>query len=137
ERFHRQTLGTYYHPNTYVFYGADPSQLSFGAVRWVARDPGAGGVFTEGNLKSAVPVGYGPTGGRLVRVERQTDLHFVPARQDAAGDGTVPHQSGAGPRGNVREAYELRGFDHQGAFKYAIAVLLTQHLIVKLVQKLP
>jgi hypothetical protein len=137
ENFHRKTLNTYYHPNTYAFFGADPSQLSFGAVRWVARDPGAGAVFTEGNLRSATSLGYGPTGGRRVRVENRTDLHFVPARQDAAGDGTVPHQSGAGPRGNVRQAFEMRGFDHQGAFNYSAALLLTQHLIAKLVQKLP
>jgi hypothetical protein len=31
----------------------------------------------------------------------------------------------------------MRGFDHQGAFNYSAALLLTQHLIAKLVQKLP
>jgi pimeloyl-ACP methyl ester carboxylesterase len=137
ERFHREILDTYYHPNTYAFYGADPAHLSFGSVRWVARDPGSGAVFTEGNLRNAAWVGYGPTGGRRVRVEGRTELHFVPARQDVAGDGTVPYQSGASPRGNVQQAFEIRGFDHQGAYNYTVALLLTQHLIAKLVQKLP
>jgi len=137
ERFHRDTLDTYYHPNTYAFYGADPGQMSFGAVRWVARDPGAGAVFTESNVRRGVETGYGATGGRRVRVEGRTDLHFVPARQDVAGDGTVPHQSGAGPRGKVGQLFDVRGFDHQGAFNNDAILLLTQHLIVKLVQKLP
>jgi pimeloyl-ACP methyl ester carboxylesterase len=135
ERFHRE-LGTYYHPNTYAFYGADPAQMSFGVVRWVARDPGKGAVFTESNLRGAARTGYGPSGGRRVRVEGRTDLHFVPARQDVAGDGTVPHQSGAGPQGNVKQMFEIRGFDHQGAFNHDANLLLTHHLIVKMVQTL-
>jgi len=137
EKFHRVVLGDYYHPNTFVFYGADLDHMSFGAVRWVARDPGAGAVFTEANVRSAVQAGYGPTGGRRVRVENRSELHFVPARQDVAGDGTVSHQSGAGPRGKVTQMFDVRGFDHQGAFNYEANLLLTHHLIVKLVQKMP
>jgi len=137
EHFHRQTLDTYYHPNTYAFYGADPAQMSFGAIRWVARDPGTGAVFTDANLRMAARTGYGPSGGRRVRVENRTDLHFVPARQDVAGDGTVPHLSGAGPRGKSRQVFELRGFDHQEAFNDDAVLLLTHHLVAKMVQKLP
>ena len=137
EHFHRETLGDYYHPNTYAFYGADPEHMSFGAVRWVARDPGAGAVFTEANLRGAVPVNYSEKGGRRVRVEGRTDLQFVPARQDVAGDGTVSHQSGVGPRGKVKQLFDIRGFDHQGAFQHDAVLLLTHHLIVKLVQKMP
>jgi pimeloyl-ACP methyl ester carboxylesterase len=136
EHFHRQVLDTYYHPNTYAFYGADPEHMSFGAVRWVARDPGTGAVFTESNVRAAAREAYSATGGRRVRVEGRTELYFVPARQDAAGDGTVPHQSGAGPRGKVSELFDVRGFDHQGAFNHDAILMLTQHLIVKLVQKL-
>jgi pimeloyl-ACP methyl ester carboxylesterase len=136
ERFHRKVLDTYYHPNTYAFYGADPEHMSFGAVRWVARDPAAGAVITESNIKAAARAGYGPGGGRRVRVEGRSDLYFVPARQDVAGDGTVPHQSGAGPRGKVSQLFDVRGIDHQGAYNNDATLMLTQHLIVKLVQKL-
>lgn len=136
ERFHRKVLDTYYHPNTYAFYGADPEHMSFGAVRWVGRDPAAGAVFTESNIKAANWTGYGPSGGRRVRVEGRSDLHFVPARQDVAGDGTVPHQSGAGPRGKVSQLFDVRGIDHQGAYNNDAILMLTKHLIVKLVQKL-
>jgi pimeloyl-ACP methyl ester carboxylesterase len=137
EQFHRVTLDTYYHPNSFAFFGADPEHKSFGSVRWVARDPGAGAVFTEGNLRGAATMGYGETWGRRVRVEGKTTLNFVPALQDSAGDGTVPRQSGVGPQGKVRQLFELRGFDHQGAYKNDAVLLLTQHLIVKMVQDLP
>ena len=137
EHFHRETLNTYYHPNTYAFYGADPAQMSFGAVRWVARDQAAGAVFTEANLRGASRIEHEETRERWVKVEGKTVLHFVPARQDISGDGTVPQQSGAGPRGKVRQLFEVRGFDHQGAFNNEAVRLLTQHLIVKLVQNLP
>jgi pimeloyl-ACP methyl ester carboxylesterase len=137
ENFHRKTLDTYYHPNTYAFYGADANHRSFGAVRWVARDPGAGAVFTEANLRNGALTGYRATVGRRVRVEGKTTLEFVPARQDVGGDGTVPSQSGAGPLGKVKQLFELRGVDHQEAFNNEAVLLLTQHLVAKLVQELP
>jgi pimeloyl-ACP methyl ester carboxylesterase len=137
EHFHREVLDTYYHPNTYAFYGADAAHMSFGAVRWVARDPGAGAVFTESNLRGAALTGYRETVGRRVKVEGRTALDFVPARQDVAGDGTVPPQSGAGPRGKVKQLFEIRGLDHQETFNNEAVLLLTQHLVAKLVQELP
>ena len=137
EEFHREKLDAYYHPNTYAFYGADLDHRSFGALRWLARDPGGGAIFTEANLRQAAQAGYGETGGRRVKVEGKTTLHFVPAYQDSAGDGTVPQQSGAGPNGRVRQLFELRGLDHQYAYKEEAVLLLTQHLIVKMVQELP
>jgi pimeloyl-ACP methyl ester carboxylesterase len=137
ERFHRDALGTYYHPHTYAFYGADAAHMAFGAVRWVARDPAAGTVFTERNLREATQTGYGETVGRRVKVEGKTPLHFVPARQDIGGDGTVPPQSGSGPRGNIKQLFEIKGLDHQDAYNDEAVLLLTQHLVVKLVQNLP
>jgi pimeloyl-ACP methyl ester carboxylesterase len=137
EHFHRDVLGTYYHPQTYAFYGADPAYKSFGNVRWAARDPGNGTVFTEANLRKAARVDYAGNGGRHVRVEGKTPLYFVPAPQDVGGDGTVPAQSGAGPRGFVAQLFEMRGIDHQEAYKQETTLQLTEHLIVKLVQRLP
>jgi pimeloyl-ACP methyl ester carboxylesterase len=136
ERFHRETLDAYYHPNTYAFYGADRAYMSFGSIRWIARDPGNGAVFTEANLRGAALAGYRETVGRRIRVEGKTTLDVVPALQDVGGDGTVPPQSGAGPRGKVKQLFEIRGIDHQGAFNNESILLLTQHLVVKLVQEL-
>jgi hypothetical protein len=137
EHFHCSTIDSYYHSRTYAFYGSDPDHKSFGAVRWVARDPGTGAVFTESNLRGASLAGYRETVGRRVKVESKTTLEFVPARQDVGGDGTVPAQSGAGPRGKIKQLFELRGLDHQEAFNNEAVLLLTQHLVVKLVQELP
>jgi len=137
EQFHRETLGIYYHPNTYVFYCADPDHLSFGSVRWTARDPGSGAVFTEANLRSAERISYGGSGGRRVRVEGRTDMLFLPDRQDVPGDGTVPQQSGVGPLGKVKQVFEVRGFDHQGAYNSEAIQLLTYYLVAKMVQELP
>ena len=136
EHFHRDTLDAYYHSNTYAFYGSDPAHLSFGTIRWVVRDPGNGAVFTEANLRGAALAGYRETVGRRIRVEGKAALDVVPAPQDVGGDGTVPMQSGAGPRGKVRQLFEIRGIDHQGAFKDESILLLTQHLVAKLVQEL-
>jgi hypothetical protein len=82
-------------------------------------------------------MGYRETVGRRVEVEGKTALEFVPARQDIGGDGTVPLQSGAGPRGKVLQLFEIRGVDHQDVFNNEAVLLLTQHLVVKLTQKLP
>ena len=100
------------------------------------RDPGNGAVFTEANLRGAALAGYRETVGRRIRVEGKAALDVVPAPQDVGGDGTVPMQSGAGPRGKVRQLFEIRGIDHQGAFKDESILLLTQHLVAKLVQEL-
>jgi hypothetical protein len=136
EKFHRKTLDTYYHPSSYAFYGADSKHKSFGAVRWVARDPGAGAVFTESNLRSAKLAGDLQAVSRSVKVEDRTVLDFDPAPQDVGGDGTVPSQSGAGPLGKVKQLFELRGVDHQDAFNNEAVLLLTQHLVAKLVQEM-
>jgi pimeloyl-ACP methyl ester carboxylesterase len=66
ERFHRETLDTYYHPNSYAFYGADRAYMAFGAIRWIARDPGNGAVFTEANVRGAALAGYRETVGRRI-----------------------------------------------------------------------
>jgi len=137
ERFHRETLESYYHPNSYAFYGADRAYMAFGAIRWIARDPGNGAVFTEANVRGAALTGYRETVGRRIKVEGKTVLDVVPALQDVGGDGTVPPQSGAGPRGKVKQLFEVRGIDHQGAFNKESILLLTQHLVVKLVQEMP
>lgn len=137
ETFHRTTLNDYYHPHTYAFYGADPAQMAFGTVCWTARDPASGAVFTDKNVRAAALAGYAAAGGRRVSVEGRPALDFAPGQQDAAGDGTVSFQSGAAPLGKVAQLFDMRGFDHQGAFDHQAVLLLTQHLVAKLAQKLP
>jgi hypothetical protein len=138
ERFHTKFLGSYYHPNTYAFYGDDPNQLSFGQVRWVGRrQSGSGTVLTAANVSAGKFARHDPEGGRLVDVDPECSVLFKPEPPDTRGDSTVPHQSGAGPAGNVQHLFETRGYDHQGSFNCETILLLTLRLVVRIVQGLP
>ncbi|WP_020652095.1 esterase/lipase family protein [Massilia niastensis] len=137
EDFHR-SLGDYYHPNTYVFYGDDRDKLSYSQVRWIARHaPGSATALTAANIATARFLGHSPDGQRRVLVGGKTELHFRPEPQDAHGDGTVPHQSGAGPAGKVKQLFAARGVDHQNAYKHEDIIMLTLRLVVKIVQETP
>lgn len=136
ETFHR-ALGDYYHPNTYAFYGHDKAQLSFGQLRWVAlQQAGSATALTPANLTAAQYIGQSETGQRRVLVEGKTELRFAPDQQDARGDGTVPHQSGAGPAGKVKQVFATEGYDHQGSYNNEHMLMLTLRLITKIVQEI-
>lgn len=137
ERFHR-SLGDYYHPNTYAFYGDDQHKRAYGQVRWVAwQQAGAATVVTAINVGAAAFLGHTELGQRRVRLEGKADLLFALEQQDARGDGTVPHQSGTGPRGKVRQVFATQGYDHQGSYKHSDMLMLTLRLVVKIVQEMP
>jgi hypothetical protein len=131
-KFHMDILDNYYHPNTFAFYGADQAQLSFGAFRWKSTSELI--CVTESALQSAKHVKFTEGGGRTVMTSDGTSFKFVPAEQDVAGDGTVPAQSGAWPGGRVRHLFRTVGYTHQGSYSNPDMLMLTQHLIVKLVQ---
>lgn len=136
EAFHR-TLGDYYHPYTYAFYGDDKEQLSFGQVRWVAlQQGGSATALTPANLSAARYIGQSETGQRRVLVEGKTELRFAPDQQEARGDGTVPHQSGAGPAGKVKQVFATEGYDHQGSYNNEHMLMLTLRLITKIAQEI-
>lgn len=137
EAFHR-SLGDYYHPNTYAFFGDDQEKRSYGQVRWVAsQQAGSAIAVTPGNISAAHFVSHSATGQRRVRVEGKTDMLFELEHQDARGDGTVPHQSGTGPNGKVKQVFATRGYDHQGSYNNPEMLMLTLRLIVKIVQETP
>jgi len=146
ERFHKEIVSSsdekdgkssgasYYHPNTYAFYGSDPEHLSYSRICWRARViPGQGGVLTAGNLSRAKILGRDPDGARNVEVEAGHRLRFEIEPQDAAGDDTVPYQSGSAPTGKVKQIFPTKGYGHQGSFEHGDMLLLTRHLIVKIV----
>jgi len=135
ETFHR-SLGDYYHPNTYAFYGNDLHKRSYGQVRWVARQQaGTTTVVTAANVSAARFIGHTGLGQRRVRLEGKTELLFGLEEQDARGDGTVPYQSGTGPRGKAKQVFATQGYDHQGSYKHPDMLLLTLRLVVKIVQE--
>ncbi|MGH8853095.1 MAG: esterase/lipase family protein [Telluria sp.] len=147
ERFHKRILSVgenkdghakpYYHPNTFVFYGNDASLKSYGQIRWVAREQsGTGAALTPANIRAGKLVSVGDGGARDVEIERGTRLRFIVWPQDAHGDETVPIQSGAGPQPYVRQTFSTSGYRHQESFQHDDMLLLTRHLIVKIVQDL-
>jgi hypothetical protein len=137
EKFHRD-LGEWYHPRTFAFYGNDQDKLSFGQVRWIARqEVGSKTALTAGNVAAAEYFAHTPEGHRLVRVEGETELHFKPEPQDARGDGTVPNKSGSGPAGKVRQVFATRGYDHQHCYNDEATLLLTQRLVAMIAQEVP
>lgn len=136
ETFHK-TLGDYYHPNSYSFYGDDKDQLSFGQVRWIAlQQSRSATALTPANLAAARYIGETSTGQRRVLVDGNTELRFAPDQQDARGDGTVPHQSGAGPVGKVKQVFATEGYDHQGSYNNEHMLMLTLRLIAKIAQEI-
>jgi len=137
ENFHR-SLGDYYHPTTYAFYGADPRKLSYGMVQWRAPyRAGAAPVLTPANVAAATSVAASSGTRRRVRVESTSIVEFELDPQDAAGDGTVSHLSGAGPAGKVKGLFAPGGIDHQNAFNDERMLMLTLRLVVKIVQEQP
>jgi pimeloyl-ACP methyl ester carboxylesterase len=147
EHFHKEVLTKtevkngkkdkvpYYHDNTYAFYGVDNTHRTYSRICWVARETGAERIaLTAGNVQHATPLGQGPDGGRQVEVEGRYKLRFQVEPQDSDGDDTVPPESGKGPEGHVKQVFSTAGYSHQGSFENKNMLLLTRHLIVKIVQ---
>jgi pimeloyl-ACP methyl ester carboxylesterase len=134
ERFHTEVLGSYYHPNTFAFYGDDAQQQSVGTCRWLALSDNTS--ITEAVLESGKPYSHATSGARNVGLPAGQNLFFLLTEQHVAGDGTVPGTSGAGPAGKVLRLLRTTGYDHQGSYNDPNMLHLTQHLIAKMVQKL-
>lgn len=130
ERFHTTVLGDYYHPNSYAFYGGDTGHLSFGTCRWNATK----GSFapSPAALQSGTVVSRAEDGGRTVKFSDGSTTHFTHSTQDAAGDGTVPDQSGIGPTKGVKQIFRTNGYDHQGSYSNEAMLALTLQLIARI-----
>jgi hypothetical protein len=137
EKFHTE-LSDYYHEHSYAFFGNDKEHLSYGKIRWTAQEPAAAAnvALTWGNVQAGQCVEHAEDGARIVEIEGSYRLRFEPEPQDAPGDDTVPAQSGAGAAREVVQIFPTRGYCHQNSFEDSNMVLLTRHLIVKIVQGL-
>lgn len=145
ERFHTQFLTVrganneaskpYYHPNTYTFHGTDRSLKTYGQIRWVAREsPNSPAALTRGSVRAGSLAAVAEDGSREVEIEQGLRLRFKLWPQDDHGDETVPVRSGAGPESHVRQVFSGEGFRHQESFDAQDMLVLTRHLIVKIVQ---
>ncbi|WP_373990119.1 esterase/lipase family protein [Duganella sp. BuS-21] len=131
-KFHMEILNDKYHPKTFVFYGADPTKLSFGSFRWKLSTRVSN--LTESALRAAKFDRYLTNGGRRIEVSAGVFVDAMPSVQDVPGDGTVPRQSGTGPNGKVKQKFATQGYSHQGSYSSSDMLALTRHLIVKLMQ---
>lgn len=136
ENFHVKELDNYYHPNTYAFYGVDPARRTYSRISWIADDkPATGRVpLTAASIATGKARLRVPDGGRCVDVDGCV-LTFIPDGQDASGDGTVPEASGMCTGGGLRQLFATRGYSHQSSYDLDYILLLTQHLVVKIVQE--
>lgn len=133
KKFHTEILKDNYHPRTFVFYGADPTKLSFGSFRW--KLPARISNLPESALKAAQFTRYLVKGGRQIEVGPSVFIDVMPSVQDVRGDGTVPHQSGIAPTGKVKHIFATKGYSHQECYGNSDMLALTRHLIVKLMQE--
>lgn len=126
ESFH-DTLGDYYHPNSYVYYGRDQRHPAFGNVEWKERTSEGTRYFfsstsdREQLIRNGTNQIYADTGSGLIRIKWGYHVARMSiAPQDAPGDGTVPDISGSAPitlsPDNIKAQIALSGIDHQGAY---------------------
>jgi hypothetical protein len=137
QQFH-YTLGTCYHPQTYIHYGADTSShAAWNTLDWdssahagdfnVPKDLRDYAMYSGSN---PVTLNNPPYGGISFEIAG-------PGSQP--GDGTVPACSGEAPLaqgGNsVKQGFRLDGFDHQGAYDNERVRQATLYSIGKLLQQ--
>lgn len=62
---------------------------------------------------------------------------FSISNQNAAGDGTVPHQSGSAPlkQPGVKQVFKMEGFDHQGSYNNTQVRRSVLYSIVKIIKE--
>lgn len=152
-------LGASYHPNTYVYYGADVKQPSFENMTWRikpglrpddATPPSLSSVLGMspsqvrmdgtnpeyvGGQTEVTAVSYGADSS--VSVQETSYWELYGEMQDGAGDGTVPTSSGAAPlvqgASAVRQQFKLAGFGHEKSYKDGTAQRATLYAITKIV----
>lgn len=128
-KFH-QTLGTYVHPHTYAFYGAD-ADTSWEEMRWKTVTP----------VKQFEGPGCSWPGesrwiGAMIDEQLVT---FQLDDQEAAGDGTVPADASGRAIGDwgAKQCFRLKGFDHQSAFSDPTVRRVTLYSLALLAQASP
>jgi len=131
EKFHRDHIGEYYHPNTFAYYCDDPGHLTFAKCRWVTSSRPAS--LDSTSIAAAKLLSQVSDGGRNVQLSDGRNLLFKIGSQDSSGDGTVPAASGIGPKDKVRQLFRVQGFDHQDSYNVDRILRLTLHLVVRIV----
>jgi len=156
KKFHMD-LGSYYHENTYAFYGEDARKKAFQHVKWKftralvpagERPPTPAPKLTTADAMN-LRINWDSYGGRVTMINDRSQQYLVNQYgvgrvydtlgtvqmadmedADQAGDATVPAYSGADVVRNARFAVTMTGFEHQGAFDDQKVQYVTLHSIL-------
>lgn len=129
--FH-ETLGDYYHPNTYAHYGADSARGSWEGVTWrISRD------FSGSRWKELQIIGDDEQGKLRVRPrDARSGSHHAVVLGPAlgAGDQTVPARSADHQftSRRLRAVFRQTGYEHQESYKDSRALSSTLYCIVRI-----
>lgn len=145
QTFHNKITNRY-HPCTYANYGHDPKFSSFGTLSWTLDQALRGltanqiknlprvsaqevEAYNQNVAKDAMYMGHGAmyyikantkenNGLRYIKLTNGKFGTFKISEKNADGDGTVPWQSGRAPfkQAGVKQVFQMKGFDHQGAY---------------------
>lgn len=154
-----------YHPCTYINYGHDTQYASFGTLSWqldrkiigltetqVLKLPRINAkeidAYNSKILKEASYVGMGASAEIRDNIKENNGLRYIKlvsgqfatfkiSEKDAAGDGTVPWQSGRAPlkQSGVKQVFQMKGFDHQGSYKNAQVKRSVLYSIVRIIKE--
>jgi len=131
--FH-ETLGDYYHPNTYAHYGADSARASWERVTWkISRD------FSGSRWRDLQIVGDDEQGKLEVSTRDVSQSHeshhaVVLGPAFGAGDQTVPAKSADHQitSRRLRAVFRQTGYEHQESYTDARALSSTLYCIVRI-----
>lgn len=75
-------------------------------------------------------------GVRYIALSNGSLMPLTISKQDVTGDGTVPNLSGVAPLRdkNIKQVFQMKGFDHQGGFNNDHTRLCTLYSIVKIIK---
>ncbi|MFA2535024.1 esterase/lipase family protein [Pseudomonas chlororaphis] len=159
--FHSNQLGGYYHPNSYVHYGADEGHQAFQHCTWKLN---AGLIPSHKRGMPGTPapapsqehaVNLQLTGdnyeGRTWMVDKVSEQQLINQHgvgimhntlghgyfadlqgQDQAGDGTVPAHAAEDAAEQAVFAARMTGYDHQGSYKNLNVQNLTLYSILRI-----
>lgn len=146
-KFHQAISETYHKPNTYLSYGFDNKQKSWGEVVWEAGKAPLlrGWTFKSLPTDQATPVdswqsSYDEGTGTVVLnhgFTSQPDRFFGAEIADPAqpGDGTVPAERSAEDpvrQGKARIIFKQTGYEHQGSYENEKVLASTLHSICRI-----
>lgn len=136
----QRDLGKYYHPQTYVHYGADAEQHpAYNDLLWKSRSMPQ---MTPAQLLAAAP-GQGSNPVTVRAPAGTSNIQFEIVEPDDVGypqpgDETAPACSGEAPfvqgGGNIQQSFRMTGFEHQAAYDNDDVRNCTLYAIGKLLQ---